>query len=74
MKKPSPTEIAKKIQVENGLFNGRASLVDAFLSALPCSLKEPGNDFYIKYLFLGVKDILVNNKVPQPEQPWALLS
>lgn len=74
MKKPSPAEIARKIQVKNGLFNGRVSLVDAFLSVLPCSLKEPDNDFFIKHLFLSVKDILVNNKVPEPEQHWALLS
>ena len=72
---PTPTAIANQIQIKDGLFNGHPSLVDAFLSVLPASLKEPSNDMQIKNLYLSVEAITFNKPAyPQPEEHWALVS
>lgn len=75
MQLPTPTTIANQIHIKDGLFNGHTSLVDAFLSVIPESLKDPKNDYQVKNLYMGVEAIALNKPAyPQPEEHWALVS
>ncbi len=55
MANPTPAAIVNKITVKNGLYNGHKSLVEAFLSVLPHSVKNEANDRNIELLFNDVK-------------------
>lgn len=72
---PTAMTIASNIQFVNGSFNGHDHLVDAFLSALPPSIKEKEtNDKTIETLYGDVKRILFSSgpRTPGPENNWAL--